>query len=213
MIKVLIASLSDIDRTATFKSVNDQLRTIFFVPSSIEPNRKVFASAIGRLMCQQLLLEQQISEDLWQTMHRNPFGKLMLESSRLDFNVSHSGDFIAAVLTNQGLAGIDIEELQPIAWRSYEDCFSHSEWAMILNSFDPEKVFFELWTKKESLSKAYGFGLQFPLNTLEVCNNIGKILNTEMKGFFYPLDIPGYSAFVCVNEEQEMSVQNFKILQ
>lgn len=213
MIKVLIAALSDIERTASFKSVNDQLRTIFFIPNSIEPDRKVFASAIGRLMCQQLLLDEQISEDLWQTLHQNAFGKLRLQSSLFDFNVSHSGDFIAAVLTNQGLAGIDIEEIRSIAWRDYEDCFLPHELAMLSNSYNPEHAFFEIWTKKESLSKAYGFGLQLPLNTIEVYNNIGKVLNTEMKGFFYPLDIPGYSACVCVSQEQEMSVQNFRILQ
>lgn len=97
------------------------------------------------------------------TFTMNPNGKPSLLNSKLQFNFSHSGDYLAMILSSQTPVGIDIEatnknlDWKPIAKSS----FLPQEIAIIeaLPHDQQISTFYQIWTQKEALLKALGTGL------------------------------------------------------
>jgi len=87
--------------------------------------------------------------------------------SALDFNVSHSGDYVLIGVTTGIPCGVDIERSnsrvreRDIARRFF--CPREVEW---LNRTD--RGFLRLWTMKEAIIKAVGRGLSIPLSDVDV---------------------------------------------
>ncbi|AER34116.1 4'-phosphopantetheinyl transferase AcpT [Pantoea ananatis PA13] len=79
---------------------------------------------------------------------------------RLWFNLSHSGDDIALLLSDEGDVGCDIEVLRPRAgWRSLaENLFSAQEQAQIAAEAPEQQLaaFWRIWTLKEAIIKQRG---------------------------------------------------------
>lgn len=167
------------------------------------------ASALGYLMVEYLLNSQCVSASVFHSLHQNEYGKWMLSNSPIDFNISHSGNKVVAVITDNGKAGIDIEQLRPISWQDYKDVFSPEEWLLLNSAHHPESLFFDLWTKKESLTKAYGLGMQLEFSTVRINENKGCVLPTSMEGYFYPIMVPQYTAHVCLTHRQGVFVKKF----
>ncbi len=97
-----------------------------------------------------------------------------------DFNLSHSGDLAACIL-GTCRTGIDIqEELDTLeAEKLTARFFGEREQALMASA--PRELFFELWTKKEALSKYLGTGLT-PLlkkDTEEIASEHGVRLVSE----------------------------------
>jgi 4'-phosphopantetheinyl transferase len=75
------------------------------------------------------------------------------------FNVSHAGDWAVIALAASPV-GIDIEQCRPLDYRSVgAQVFSAAEQARIDQAVDRAGAFFDLWTAKEALLKAWGLGL------------------------------------------------------
>lgn len=104
-----------------------------------------------------------------------PQGKPVLAapagSSRLEFNLAHSGEFAVVGVAWQQL-GVDIE-----ITRDLEECetvakrfFSSREYEALLAlpSQERNQAFFRCWTRKEAFIKAVGQGLTFPLSSFDV---------------------------------------------
>ena len=97
---------------------------------------------------------------------QGPHGKPDLTQpadSRIDFNVSHSGEFGLIAITSGCCVGVDIEEIRPeieideIANTS----FSATE-KLFLDGIPlshRRTVFYEVWTRKEAYLKCLGIGL------------------------------------------------------
>lgn len=75
----------------------------------------------------------------------------------LDFNISHSGDYVVLGITRIGRIGVDIEKIdEKINIKQISPLvFSASERISINNTV---RNFFMLWTKKEALLKSIGTG-------------------------------------------------------
>jgi 4'-phosphopantetheinyl transferase len=125
----------------------------------------------------------EISEDAY---HR-PFIRGL--SDTIDFNISHSGEYVVMVIGHNMKLGIDIEfidskvnlfELAPTV-------FSESECQLIT---DVSK-FFILWTKKEAMLKCIGHGFMEDTykNTLLNCEDLQEYelyrLYTKQLGDYY----------------------------
>jgi len=135
--------------------------------------------------------------------YERPF---LAESKNLDFNVSHSGDWIVWVLASSSRAGIDIEKIRPIEETLVDSCFTKEEKEYIGGNkdFDLEK-FFELWTLKEAFIKADGKGLSYPLQDFyfQIDPQIklqAKFSNQAWYFKQYDLD-PDYKMAVCLNQD------------
>ena len=99
-------------------------------------------------------------------------GKPVLPNSAIQFNVSHSGRFIAIALARDCAVGIDVEEIrQQVDFSGIARRFFHPrECADLASLSDKEALpaFYRCWTRKESIVKALGVGLGLPLASFQV---------------------------------------------
>jgi 4'-phosphopantetheinyl transferase len=84
--------------------------------------------------------------------------------SRLQFNVSHSGELIVIAVTSGVPVGVDVERLRPISHMEgiARRWYSAADYGAIRRASSPQRkarLFFEVWTREEARGKATGDGL------------------------------------------------------
>ena len=120
------------------------------------------------------------------------FGRPFLPG-KIDFNISHSGEYIVCALSNQCRVGIDIEKIRPVNLPDFHSQMTDAEWATVNKSADPLLAFYYYWTRKEAAIKAHGHGLSLPLK--EVVIGEGEII---MEGVAWPLyEIELADGYIC----------------
>lgn len=100
------------------------------------------------------------------TAHGRPF---LPDYPGTDFNLSHSGEWIAlAICPGNGRIGLDIETIDPAfpALEIAREFFLPEECTWL--SRGPIDRFFQLWTAKEALMKATGQGMSLPPDQIRV---------------------------------------------
>ncbi len=122
-------------------------------------------------------------------------GKPYLLDSAVNFNVSHSGDWVLLAFGWDRQIGVDIEKIKrsmdvsAIALRY----FSPEEIETVKTAADSHTAFFQLWAHKEAYVKACGSTL-FQELSRDVTNGVGWILR--------PLEVdPKYAAAVVTDQE------------
>ena len=102
-----------------------------------------------------------------------PKGKPALKnSSRIRFNVSHSGQMAVFAFTVDCELGVDVEQLRKfdntelIATRYFSS--AEASELLSLKPSDRSLAFFRCWTRKEAYVKAIGDGLAIPLDRFQV---------------------------------------------
>ena len=113
------------------------------------------------------------------TEHGKPEISKKINHEKLRFNISHTNSMVACAITKKHDIGVDLEcqsrfnNINKIA-KKY---FSSSEYDYFKNSSPTEqhKVFFSLWTLKESYLKAIGKGLREPLDSFSFDLDLLKI--------------------------------------
>lgn len=102
----------------------------------------------------------------------NEHGKPMLPSRALEFNLSHSGDFVLVAVTRARRVGVDVERIRSGISSSViaQRYFSKEEFAELqaLPLRQREAAFFTCWTRKEAYIKARGLGLSLALESFDV---------------------------------------------
>ncbi|WP_339847484.1 4'-phosphopantetheinyl transferase superfamily protein [Paenibacillus sp. FSL W7-1088] len=105
---------------------------------------------------------------------RNKYGKPALsQHADVQFNVSHSGDWIALISGGDADLGLDVEKIAPTDMKIAERFFSLTE-SQFLDAEPTEmqlETFYRLWTLKESYIKAVGMGLSMPLDSFSMIRN------------------------------------------
>jgi 4'-phosphopantetheinyl transferase len=108
----------------------------------------------------------------------NEYRKPFLDRGRLEFNLSHSGDFALIAIGRARKVGVDVErirtdfETEEIGRRF----FSQSEMSELqsLPADQRKRAFFSCWTRKEAYIKAQGMGLTLPLDSFDVSLSPGQ---------------------------------------
>lgn len=96
---------------------------------------------------------------------RSEQGKPFLKNTPLplDFNLSHSGEYLALVVSAGSAVGIDLEQVSARrSWQAIAQRFFHPEefaQLMALPEVDREQGFYRYWTLKEAFFKARGTGI------------------------------------------------------
>lgn len=74
------------------------------------------------------------------------------------FNISHSGDDIVLLLSDEGEVGCDIEVVRPRKNRQRiaDAVFSPNEQALLAEADDKLTTFWQIWTRKEAMLKQAG---------------------------------------------------------
>lgn len=130
-----------------------------------------YRSVLGEVLTRVTLSDQTglRAEEL--SFSRNTYGKPCLtQYPERQFNVSHSGDWVALISDGTEEVGVDVEKIAPIDLQIAERFFSSQE-NMYLAAQPAENqldTFYRLWTLKESYIKAIGMGLSMPLNAFAI---------------------------------------------
>ena len=114
---------------------------------------------------------------------RNSYGKILLKNSKFHLSISHTDNlFVLAV--SEKIVGVDLERIRAIDRYILNRAFNVEEIEDIKNSSESEKLFFTLWTLKESQVKALGLGLSYGMKKIAFKVNDNKIIS-NVEGYYY----------------------------
>lgn len=112
-------------------------------------------------------------------IYKNEFGKPYLKNiSNVYFSITHCEDFIACSI-DQFEHGIDAEKIRKFNSYVADRILSIKEKLMLKELDNNEKVFFTIWTLKESLGKAKGTGLNYDYKNTTFRLMKGNIICTD----------------------------------
>ena len=138
-------------------------------------HRKLVSALLLRLFVKNFLNLSEYS------VSKNKYGKPYLNDyPNFHFNLSHSGNWVVGAVSDKPL-GIDIEQIHQI--NDFMDIakrfFSEKEYTFLVECEEKSKIalFYDIWTKKESLIKAVGKGLSIPLRSFTVPFNTTGIVD------------------------------------
>ena len=155
-------------------------------------NRKL----LGRMLLIEafkfLEIDCQLNEMLYSSRGRPYF------NSSFDFNISHSGSVVVCAISKVHKVGIDVEEIKSVPLNDFKNHFGKIDWESIINSPQPYKTFYDLWTKKEAFLKANGIGLAVELKTIDANWTFKNWENMEWRNSEIILD-KNYSCHLCIN--------------
>ncbi|QST01046.1 4'-phosphopantetheinyl transferase superfamily protein [Pontibacillus sp. ALD_SL1] len=127
-----------------------------------------FRSAIGDLLIRFAFSNVYGQTLEWDSLKRTAYGKPYLpDYPSFHFNTSHAGDWIACAI-HHAPVGVDVEEIKPIQFDFAKGVFTENEYKRVVEHPDPLSAFYQTWTAKESVVKADGRGLSYPLSSFEV---------------------------------------------
>ena len=165
-------------------STDERLRAQNFARPELRSEFVIAHAALRSILCQYCgLPPERICFKL------NNYGKPALEyaeSLPVEFNLTHSAG-LSLIVVSQCEVGIDLERyrIQTDPLELGRSIFSPIELELLetLPKLDQQRVFFDLWTRKEALLKAIGCGLLsnptnftatdcWPIQTLEVSDDL-----------------------------------------
>ncbi|MFC1616651.1 4'-phosphopantetheinyl transferase superfamily protein, partial [Candidatus Margulisiibacteriota bacterium] len=119
-------------------------------------------------------------------------------NSEIDFNISHSGDYIILAIAKGIRLGIDIEKKREIDNNILKNYLTDQEWQHLISSQNQIETFFDYWTKKESIIKADGRGLFVNLKNIKLQDNKAELNNNEW--FLQQIEIDAsYLCYLALN--------------
>jgi 4'-phosphopantetheinyl transferase len=115
------------------------------------------------------------------------FGKPSIDAP-IEFNISHSEEYVVCAISDEGEIGIDIEKIHDIDPDEFDNVFTKEEIENIKKSNDKNYEFFKLWTIKEAAMKACGKGFSQDPKGILILDE--KTLNiAESRYYFHKIEI------------------------
>ena len=136
------------------------------------------------------------------------YGKPLIDG--LEFSLSHSGNLVVCAVSDQPV-GCDVEEIREAPKGVAKRYFSSGE-QLYLSRFAGEeydKVFFQLWTMKESYVKMTGEGLRVPFDAYEVVPEDSAQVMRDGKiqaCYLSTMDLQGHIISICAESSAHVEV-------
>lgn len=102
----------------------------------------------------------------------NSLGKPLAFGLDVNFNISHSGDYVVLVISDKP-CGIDIEVIREVNLKTAIRFCTENELKNIENATQKEIEFLKIWTKKEAYFKSVGCGIATELKLLDTTKESG----------------------------------------
>lgn len=136
------------------------------------------ASLYGKLLLHNGLValgyDRKVLTLLQYSAHKRPY-----LNAEIDFNISHSGEYVVCVISDSYRVGVDIERVQAIDFDDFLTVWTADEWAHIRASEPTYACFYKFWTQKEAVIKADGKGFSIPLQTIKLLPDVA-LLNSDV---------------------------------
>ena len=159
----------------------------------------------GKLLLVEALKQYGIERDIWDNLVYNAQQRPCLALDEYDFNITHSGNYVACAIGKNIRLGIDIEENRNVNLKNFQMVMSPNQWDAIYSSSYPLKEFYKYWTIKESVIKADGRGFLIPLDELNVSND--TVQYEDKLWFVQELKLTsGYNAALATNRLSDVKV-------
>jgi 4'-phosphopantetheinyl transferase len=174
----LVADENAVEQLSTFLSADELQRASCF---RFQCDRRRFIVARGRL--RQYLADYTSQHPSSLSFCYGDKGKPSLmtsASSRVEFNVSHSGDVALYAFSRNRPIGIDVEKVCPLTELEQlaGQCLSRDQIARINQLHGDEKFreFYRCWTRYEALVKCTGEGIATELDREQLIKNFNGSL-------------------------------------
>ncbi len=95
-------------------------------------------------------------------------GKPQLVGYKLQFNLSHSGDWVALAISHSAPVGVDIERADTMLAAGMMPIAQHPDDHLVPEPDSSVERFYTTWTLKEAFSKGVGIGLALPFTQLRL---------------------------------------------
>lgn len=142
--------------------------------------RDVLSALVGRLLVRHVAISVLNLSSSLLKVQRDNLGRPFLTDyqPRLDFNISHGGEYTVIVATTEGRCGVDVMKVElprpvhtaPAFIAKMRSVFSPPEFELIVSQ-DSERAqmscFYRHWCLKEAYLKAVGCGIRIPLNSVK----------------------------------------------
>lgn len=135
--------------------------------SKYKHHNSLIQTIVGKKLLEHSLYTYGYPGSKLQELKRTKYNKPYIEKC-FHFNISHSENSVIIATSDLLNVGIDIEELRDIDIDVFKDYLNPEEYSEILSSKSKVYAFFNLWTKKESILKASGEGLNIPLKDVKI---------------------------------------------
>lgn len=136
--------------------------------------RNRYEHALGKLLLLKALKHYGYSSDCLECLKYTEYSRPYIDEN-VDFNISHSGSVVVCCISKNRVLGVDVEEVREIEFDNFTNVMSQSQWNEIFSMSDPRKLFFNMWTQKESVVKAIGLGLSLPLEEIYIENDMATL--------------------------------------
>jgi len=123
-------------------------------------------SLLGKCLLQAALISVGSSPDLDHLQYSTSNKPFLPDGPH--FNISHSANRVACVVSAEHKVGVDLEYITDINFDDFKSQLTPLEWKNIHESPAGNRAFFDLWTAKESVVKADGRGIAIDLRQVEV---------------------------------------------
>ena len=163
---ILVAKVSDFEGLVTEAVLNkaEKKRQLRFKKTE-DRQRYCVAHAIKRHVLSQYIGEAAIMLSFDEGRYGKPYCN---HPSSPFFNISHSEDWAAFIVSQVADVGIDIQSPRRVSQeRILRRIGSPNQIKDYLASDDKDESFFNLWTQKEAVSKAHGQGLSIGFSAIE----------------------------------------------
>lgn len=185
-----------------------------YANASDERKRKIdsFLFMKDKMLCltAEMLLKKALSDKGIESYEiaYGTYGKPYLKSKEIHFNLSHSESMVMCAVSDKEI-GCDVEKVEDIELEIARRFFFTTEYEAIINASDKkeqQKIFFRLWTLKESFMKAVGLGMKLPLDSfrIDISNKNPAVFQTVNKNSYYFKEYNfnnGYRFAVCGRDE------------
>ena len=153
-------------------------------------------SIVGEILLSKLLTKNNLSYDNLE-YYINDYGKPYLKNNNLFFNISHSFDYVIAIVSEKEI-GIDIEKLRKTSLNTIHQFATKKEQDYILSSnINIEERIFSIYTLKEAYIKMLGTNLNKAFDVeFQIINNTVICSDKNVKVGFLN-DIEGYVIAYC----------------
>lgn len=167
------------------------------------------ASLLGKLLLKHAFQNLQVQYSLHDVVIGRKDRPMLNDA--LDFNISHSGEFVICAIAQDAKVGIDIEKHRNINIELFKKYFNDEEWNEIKTAKNQNLSFFDMWSLKESAIKCDGRGVEILSKTHKqyTATDEHQIVCDDVLFHYKKLQIvEQYSAFVCSNMPFSLKITN-----